>query len=60
MKIQVQIKNVYGNETIYPICATSKLLAALAKQKTFTNREINLLKDLGYVIEVVTDQPRSL
>lgn len=53
MKIQVTIKNVYGNDTIYPVCPTAKKLAELAKQKTLTSREINLIKSLGYTVEVV-------
>lgn len=55
-KIQVKIKNVYGNTAIYPECETAKRFAALAKQKTLTTREINIIKDLGYTVEVIQDK----
>lgn len=53
MKIQVTIKNVYGNDLIYPVCETSKNLADLADKRTLTHREIKIIKRLGYSIEVV-------
>ena len=55
MTIQVKIKNVYGKETIYPVCESAKAFATLAKQTTLTSREISLIKQLGYTIEVVHD-----
>ena len=55
MKIQVTIKNVFGNETIYPICETAKLFARLARQKSLTMREIETIKELGYEVEVVQE-----
>jgi len=60
MKIQVLIKNIYGRETIYPVCDQAKIFASLAGQKTLTSREIRLIKDLGYSIEVVSQIPNSL
>ena len=54
--IQVKIKTVYGNEVIYPVCATAQAFAELARQKTLTSREIALIKRLGYTIEVVQDK----
>jgi hypothetical protein len=51
--IKVTIKNVYGKETIYPACEASEKFAALAGQKSLTAREIKLIKELGYSIEVV-------
>lgn len=53
--IKVTIKNVYGKETIYPACEASKLFAALAGQKSLTGREIKLIKELGYSIEVIQE-----
>lgn len=53
MTIQVTIKNVYGKETIYPACARATYFASIAGQRTLTAREIELIKALGYTIEVV-------
>jgi hypothetical protein len=52
MLIQVEIKQVYGNETIYPACETSKLFAQIANTRTLTRAAINSIKALGYGVEV--------
>lgn len=54
-KIQVKIKNIYGKETIYPVCKDAILFTKLVGQKTLTQREINSIKELGYVIEVIQE-----
>ena len=56
MKLIVEIKNVYGNETIYPSCETSKILVELTGKKTLTPQTIATIKKLGYTIEVKTKQ----
>lgn len=56
-KILVQIKDVYGKETIYPICETAKRLASLAGTKTFTKNALRVITELGYVIDV---KPQTL
>lgn len=52
MKITVQIKNVYGNQTIYPICESAKTFAAMLGQRTLTMENIHYIKALGYEVEV--------
>lgn len=59
MTITVQIKNVYGNETIYPVCEKARLFAALAGTKTLTLVAIAQIKLLGYAI-TVKQQPQTL
>ena len=54
MAITVQIKNVYGTETIYPVCEKAKLFAALAGTKTLTLQAIAQIKLLGYSINVAS------
>jgi hypothetical protein len=49
-QITVEIKTVYGNELIYPICDQAKLFAELAGTKTLTLRQISLIKQLGYTV----------
>lgn len=51
-KIIVQIRNVYGVETVYPACERSVLLARLAGTKTLTNDALRTIRALGYEIEV--------
>ena len=56
MNITVEIKNVYGNQSVYPACYTSQLLAKLAGTKTFTRSALDTIKKLGYSITVA--QPK--
>jgi len=51
-EIFVEVRNVYGNRTIYPLCTTSNRLAALAGHRTLTPESISLIKALGYSIVV--------
>lgn len=50
--IVVKIKDVYGTQTIYPVCEIAKGLAALAGTKTLTQASIKIIKSLGYQVAV--------
>lgn len=52
MTITVRITNNFGNRAVYPACEISKKLAELIGTKTFTDRAISQIKDLGYTIDV--------
>ena len=52
MNITVEIKNVFGNETIYPVCPAAKGFAAIAGTKTLTRHALSLIKAMGYSVEV--------
>jgi hypothetical protein len=56
--IKVQIKNVYGNETVYPACPDAVTFAAIAGTKTLTPDTLRLIARLGYEIQV--EAPRVL
>ena len=56
MNITVEVRTVYGNQSVYPVCQTSKLLAQLAGTKTFTKGALDTIKQLGYSITVA--QPK--
>ena len=48
----VDIKQVYGNETVYPVCENAKLFAQLAGTRTLTRSALSVIKQLGYDIQV--------
>ena len=60
MKIVVKVKNIYGNKTVYPVCEDAKLFARIAGHSTLTSMTIDLIKRLGYVIEVEQTEPVTL
>ena len=53
MHIQVEIRSVYGNETVYPICRHAQFLAAMAGTKTLTLDKLRLIQANGYDVEIV-------
>ena len=56
MSITVSIKSHYGTQYIYPACFTAERLAALTGKKTFSRRDIDTIKALGYSINVQQQQ----
>lgn len=56
MQITIQIKSVYGNETIYPVCVNARIFADMLNQKTLTRRDLAKIYALGY--DIVTEAPK--
>jgi hypothetical protein len=50
--ITVALKDVYGKQTIYPVCDMAHTFAALTGQKTLSDRHIEIIKGLGYTIVI--------
>ena len=51
--IQIEIRNVYGEEKAYPVCHAGQRFAAIAGTKTLTrNTMVNVLA-IGFAIQVV-------
>ena len=48
MKALVEIKQVYGNELVYPVNDVAQKLAQLAGTKTLNSNTIQLAKELGF------------
>lgn len=42
----VEIKNVYGNDLLYPICPLSKALCKIAKTKTLNADTIFIIRNV--------------
>lgn len=43
--LQLKLKQSYGNKRYYPICAVSTVILEFMKAKTFTEDQLNRLKD---------------
>lgn len=56
----VKLGTQYGQRVIHPADETSRLFAELAGSKTLTPRTIELIKKLGYTVNVVQDLPTEL
>ena len=60
MKIDVEIKKVYGNSLIYPVCDKAVLFARLARTSTLTPQAIDVIKRIGFTINVINNQVSTL
>ena len=52
MELKVKVKNVWGQELVYPACKLSRSLAALTQCKTLTRAAISEIKTMGYTFTV--------
>lgn len=50
--ITVEVREVYGNPTVYPVCEKAKQLADLAGTKTLTRQTLQKIEALGFVVNV--------
>ena len=51
-EIQIQMKNVFGVNRIYPICHIANALIKLKfPNKTFNESDLNVFKSLGLIIK---------
>jgi hypothetical protein len=56
MELLVSIETSYGTRRVYPKCSKSRTLAEIAGTTTLTDRDVNLIKQLGYTFRVVTEE----
>jgi len=50
--IIVQIKNVYGEDRVYPVCANARLFANIAGTKTLTRETLMAIHRLGFKVAI--------
>ena len=56
MEIMIKRREHYGTELFYPECEKALLLARLAHRKTFSRKELALIKELGFRIIVKQEE----
>lgn len=49
--ITVRIRQVYGRDTVYPVCERALIFALLIGQKSFGPHDLAKIRSLGYTIE---------
>jgi len=47
-EIKVKVKNVYGQDLVYPICPKAKIFAQIAGTTTITPETLSKIMLLGY------------
>ena len=50
--ITIEIKDVYGQPKVYPVCNRAKLFAEIAGTTTLMPRDIQRIQVLGYEVKV--------
>jgi len=53
--IVVKISTIDGNDAIIPVCVNAQAFAKIAGTETLSLRTLNLIKSLGYHVNVKTD-----
>jgi len=56
MKILITVKEKYGNELLYPLNNTAKLICKLLGTKTIAKDKVKPLEDLGYRVTMSYEQ----
>lgn len=57
--IQLQRRNVYGNQLVYPNCERSRMLAQMIGAKTFSGSQVELIRDLFIPLGVAVNVTES-
>jgi hypothetical protein len=52
MQIIVNMREVYGETKVYPVCEKARLFAEIAGTRTLTPATLKRICQLGYAIEV--------
>ncbi len=55
MELTVKVKQVYGNDMIYPVNDTAQKFANLIGKKTFSKVDLAIISNLGYKITQVQE-----
>tara|TARA_R100000664_G_C2730491_1_gene121166 strand:- start:744 stop:995 length:252 start_codon:yes stop_codon:yes gene_type:complete len=55
--IVVEIRNVYGEDKVYPVCEHAKIFADIAGTKTLTEDTLDKIESLGY--ELILEHKKS-
>jgi hypothetical protein len=53
MHIEINFREVYGDEKAYPVCETARLFAEMLGTKTLTPNALRYIDRLGYEIRAV-------
>lgn len=56
MVITVAVRNVFGNDLVYPADDAAATFAALIGAKTFNRGQLCLIRTLGYAVHVAAGQ----
>jgi len=56
MFITVSVRNVYGNDLVYPADDSAALFASLVGAKTLNIAQLRTIKALGYSVHVASGQ----
>lgn len=59
-ELKLLLKNRYGRDLIYPACPEAITLCALTGRKTFLDTDLILLRQLGYELVWLAEQPKEV
>jgi hypothetical protein len=57
LEITVEVKSVFGTDTVYPADETARLFCQLTGRKTLTPADLRTIRQLGYAVNVADAAP---
>lgn len=57
VRITVEQRNQYGATVFYPVSEAAKILAAITRTTTLTERTLKLASEMGCLVHVVQPDP---
>ena len=58
--LEIMVKNVYGNDLIYPQCEQARKLANFKGTKTFNELDLQRLNALGFTFTWLANRPEHI
>ena len=49
-EIQLEMRNVFGIDRIYPVCHIANAMIKLKEKKTFKKSDLDVFKSLGLIV----------
>ena len=49
-KVHIKVREVYGMERIYPVCANAMLFAEMTRRKCLTRQDLGSINELGFSV----------
>lgn len=50
LTVRIELRDVYGKQTAYPVCTNAKIFADIAGTKVLTDQTLMRIAALGYTI----------
>ena len=54
-QVHIKVREVYGMERIYPVCANAMLFAEMTRRRCLTRQDLGSISELGFSVVQMND-----